>query len=134
MNRSAYLITRIAIGTSLLGHGLVRLPKLNAFSNWMTGSFKTSLLPQVVVLPFSYVLPFAEFGIGLLIIAGLFYRQAIIAGAAVMTLLILGSCLVENWDAIPSQLIHIAFLAVLLQFHPVNTNTQHNHISKKTIQ
>ncbi|WP_158796414.1 DoxX family membrane protein [Pedobacter sp. L105] len=130
MNKSAYLITRIAIGTSLLGHGLVRLPKLNTFSNWMTGSFKASLLPQVIVLPFSYVLPFAEFGIGLLIITGLFYRQALIAGAAVMTLLIFGSCLIENWDAIPSQLIHIAFLALLLQFLPDNTNTQHNHLSK----
>ncbi len=134
MNKSAYLITRSAIGASMLGHGLVRLPKIQTFSNWMTGTFKASILPQVLVIPFSYALPFAEFGIGVCLITGLFFRQALITGAIVMTLLIFGSCLVENWDAVPSQLIHIAFFAVLLQYQPANTNTLDKLLSKKTIQ
>lgn len=118
----------------MLGHGLVRLPKIQTFSNWMTGTFKASILPQVLVIPFSYALPFAEFGIGVCLITGLFFRQALITGAIVMTLLIFGSCLVENWDAVPSQLIHIAFFAVLLQYQPANTNTLDKLLSKKTIQ
>jgi thiosulfate dehydrogenase (quinone) large subunit len=90
MNKAGFLFTRIAIGTSLFGQGLVRLPKLAAFSR-MTGTFKASLLPQVIAIPFSYALPFAEFGIGLLLLLGVFYRQALIAGAVVMMLLIFGS-------------------------------------------
>jgi len=70
MNKTSYLILRMAIGTSMMGHGLVRLPKLSTFSTWMTGSFKNSMLPSVLVLPFSYLLPFAEFGIGVLILVG----------------------------------------------------------------
>jgi len=35
----AYLISRLAIGLSFFGHGLVRLPKLTGFSHWMVGQF-----------------------------------------------------------------------------------------------
>ncbi|WP_246296990.1 DoxX family membrane protein [Flavobacterium inviolabile] len=74
MNTTAFLLLRLAIGASMFGHGLVRLPKLNAFSSWMTGNFENTLLPQIIVLPFSYVLPIAEFGIGLLLLLGLFTK------------------------------------------------------------
>src|SRR6478735_3598368 len=104
MDTYAFLIVRLGIATSMLGHGLVRLPKLNAFSQWMVGSFEKSLLPQVMVVQFSYVLPIAEFAIGLLLFTGLFTKPAALAGAAVMLLLIFGTTLVENWEAIPSQL------------------------------
>lgn len=80
MNKTAYLLLRLAIGASMFGHGLVRLPKLNAFSDWMVGSFEKSILPQALVVPFSYVLPIAEFTVGLLLILGLFTRQALIGG------------------------------------------------------
>lgn len=133
MNKAAYLITRTAIGASMLGHGLARLPKLKVFSIWMTGSFKTSIVPNALILPFSYALPFGEFTVGLLLLLGLFYRQALIVGSAIMVLLILGSCLIENWDAVPSQLIHIAFFAVLLQFESANTNTLNKILFKKTM-
>lgn len=74
MNTITFLLLRLAIGASMFGHGLVRLPKLNAFSQWMTGNFEKSMLPGALVVPFSYILPVAEFLIGLLIIAGLFYK------------------------------------------------------------
>ncbi|PSK93331.1 DoxX family protein [Taibaiella chishuiensis] len=116
MNTTAFLLLRLAAGLSMLGHGLVRMPKLRAFSDWMTGQFAGSLLPAPLVRPFSLVLPFAELLTGLLLVAGLWTRPALIAAAGVMLLLILGTTLVENWEALPSQLIHIAFFALLLQF------------------
>lgn len=125
---------RSAIGISLLGHGLVRLPKIAAFSHWMAGTFKQAMIPQTMVVPFGYILPFAEFGIGLLLLLGLLYRQALIAGGIVMGLLIFGSCMVENWDAIPSQLIHVAFFVILLQFESSNTYTLDHLLFKKTKQ
>lgn len=120
MNKIAYLLLRLAIGTTMLGHGLVRLPKLTGFSNWMVSSFEKSMLPQALVIPFSYALPIVEFLIGLFLIFGLFTKQALIAGSLVMITLIFGSSMIENWDAIPSQLTHIAFFAVLLNFGSAN--------------
>jgi thiosulfate dehydrogenase [quinone] large subunit len=113
-----YLLSRLAIGASMFGHGLVRLPKLPVFSNWMVGQFQThkSILPSALVMPFSYILPFAEFIIGLLLLIGLFTEKALITGAIVMILLIFGSTTIEEWDAIPSQLIHVVFFAGLLIF------------------
>lgn len=131
MNTTSFLLLRLAIGASMLGHGLVRLPKLQAFSKWMTGNFEKSMLPNGLVLPFSYVLPIAEFTIGLLIILGLFTRPALIAGAVVMIMLITGTALIENWDALPSQLIHVAIFAALLNFFGNNTIAVDNLLLKK---
>lgn len=113
-NTIAFLLLRLAIGASMFGHGLVRLPKLDKFSGWMVGSFEDSMLPSALVTPFSYALPIAEFLIGLLLIIGLMTRQSLIAGGIVMILLILGTTLIENWEALVSQLLHVAFFAILL--------------------
>lgn len=115
-NKYAYLIARLAIAASMFGHGLVRLPKLAGFSKWMLGNFEKSFLPTALVTPFSYALPIAEFVVGLFLLIGLFTRQTLIAGGLVMVILIFGSTTIEDWSAIPSQLIHAAFFAVLLAF------------------
>lgn len=116
MNTTVFLLLRLAIGASMFGHGLVRLPRLQAFSQWMTGSFEKSLLPKALVTPFSYALPIAEFAVGLLLLLGLWTKPALVAGGLMMVMLIAGTALIENWEALPSQLVHAAFFAVLLQF------------------
>jgi thiosulfate dehydrogenase [quinone] large subunit len=78
--------------------------------------FEKSMLPSAMVLPFSYLLPILEFIIGALLILGLFTRPALIGGGVVMIALIFGTAMIENWEALPSQLIHAAFFAALLQF------------------
>ncbi|WP_426278509.1 DoxX family protein [Chryseobacterium sp. S-02] len=131
MNHSSYLLLRLALGASMFGHGLVRLPKLKMFSDWMVDSFGKSILPKVMVVPFSYLLPIAEFSIGMLLILGLFTQQSLIAGGTVMLMLIFGTTLIENWEALPSQLIHMALLAVLLQFLSSNVWSLDILINKK---
>jgi len=121
MNKSAYLMLRLAIGLSMFGHGLVRLPKLQTFSDGMLKEFSNSMLPQALVLPFSYVLPMVEFSVGLLLLLGLFTRMASLVGAITMLFLIWGTCLIENFGALPSQFIHVFFFAVLLHF--ANSNS-----------
>lgn len=121
MNTTSFLLLRLGIGISMFGHGLVRLPKLTGFSQWMVASFEKSLLPSTIVTPFSYALPILEFGIGTLLILGIFTKQALLAGSIVMLLLLLGTTLIENWEALPSQLIHLAFFAILIQFISSNT-------------
>ena len=130
MDITTYLLLRLAVGASMFGHGLVRLPKLHTFSNWMVGSFEKSLLPKVLVVPFSYALPIAEFFIGLLVIMGLFTQQSLTAGGFVMIILIFGTAMIENWEALPSQLIHIAFFALLLQFVASNSMALDNVFKK----
>ena len=117
----AYLLSRLAIGLSFFGHGLVRLPKLAGFSNWMIGQFSKSLLPEFLVLPFSYALPVLEFVSGLMILIGLFTRQWLLLAGAISLALIFGTTMIENWEALPSQLIHVAFLSVLLAYLPFNS-------------
>lgn len=121
MNALVFLLLRVGIGISMFGHGLVRLPRLNAFSQWMVGSFAKSMLPAELVRPFSMVLPFAELVIGFLLLIGLFTEPALISGAVLVLLLLFGTAMVENWEAIPSQLIHLVFFAVLLQFIASNS-------------
>lgn len=130
-HKTAFFVVRIAIGTSMFAHGLVRLPKLQAFSQGMVNAFAQSMLPEVLIRPFSYVLPLAEFTVGLLLILGLFTRLAALATAAILIVLVLGSGLIESWDAISAQLLHIAFVAYLLHYLDNNTFAIDNIIHRK---
>lgn len=130
MTDLSYLLLRLVAGVSLFGHGLVRLPKLTGFSQWMTSTFVKSMLPQNLVTPFSYMLPIAEFIIGLLLLLGLFSNKAILAGIIVMLLLIFGTCMIENWEALPSQIIHALVLILLLQFIASNNISLDKLLSK----
>jgi|SRR5690554_3112552 len=129
--KTPYLLVRLAIALSMFGHGFVRLPKLQAFSEGMLKNFENSMLPAFLTLPFSYILPIAELIVGLFLILGWFTRLSAIVGAAVMLSLIFGSSLVENWTAIPIQLIHIAFFAYVIQHIENNTYAIDNILREK---
>ena len=129
--KTPYLLVRLAIALSMFGHGLVRLPKLQAFSEGMLKNFENSMLPAFLTLPFSYILPIAELIVGLFLILGWFTRLSAIVGAALMLSLIFGSSLVENWTAIPIQLIHIAFFAYVIQHIENNTYAIDNILREK---
>lgn len=117
----AYALLRLAVGTSLFGHGLVRLPKLTAFHAQLVGEFKASILPEILVSPCAYVLPFVEAAVGALLIAGALTRAAAIAGGLVMIILVFGSTTIEHFGVIGEQLIHVSLLAALLMFRRHNT-------------
>ena len=111
-----FLLIRFAIATSMAGHGLAKLPKLREFSHTMIMSFEKSILPQKAVKIFSFILPFIEFTVGLFLFLGLFTGIAAAAGGILMISLMVGSAVTEKWDAMISQLIHVAFFAALLHF------------------
>lgn len=117
----AYLLVRLVVGTSLFGHGLVRLPKLIAFHGQLIREFKTSILPEIVVAPIGYALPYVELAIGVLLLAGAPTRVAAIGGGLVMILLVFGSTSIEHFGVIGEQLIHASLLAALLMFRRHNT-------------
>lgn len=113
---SGYLLGRLPIAFSMLGHGIIRLPKMNEFSDWMVGVFEKSIIPSSVVMPFSYALPILELNVGFLLLIGLFTRQAIVLGSLIMLALIFGSCMLEDWQNVFVQMIYGAYFAVLLCF------------------
>lgn len=80
MKSVSYLMVRLGIGISMLGHGLVRIPKLNAFSEGMINNFQSAPLPDFLLIPFSFALPFIEFLLGLLLIIGWQTKRAAIVG------------------------------------------------------
>ena len=130
MNPFAYLLVRLTIGMSMLGHGLVRIPKLSTFSEGMVANFEGSLLPAILVRPFSLALPFMEFIIGLLLLVGFKTKLFSQAGGILMVVLIFGTSLIENWSALPSQMIHASFFIVLLQFIGSNDMALDGYLKK----
>lgn len=112
--KSLCFFLRLPIALSLLGHGLVRLPKLQTFSEWMVGSMSKSAIPEVLIVPFSYGLPVLEAIIGMWLLIGIQMRVALYAAISLMSILIVGSCSIENWGAIEAQLIHAVYLGGLL--------------------
>lgn len=111
-----YLLARLPIGMSMLGHGLVRLPKLVAFSEGMAETFQKTWLPYPLVKQFAYFLPYIELNIGALLILGLFTRAVTTVGVLLMVALIFGSCLLENWDGVFTQMFYGVYFALLFAF------------------
>ena len=116
MDKLAYLSVRLGIASSMLGHGIVRMPKLQAFSDWMVGKFSNSMIPEIMVLPFSFLVPFVELGLGVTLLLGIKTRVSVFVGAMLMCCLLFGSSMIEQWGILPSQFIHLAFFVVLIQY------------------
>lgn len=114
--KTFFFFLRLPIAVSLFGHGLVRLPKLETFSSWMVTTMEKSMIPNFLILPFSYVLPIAEALIGLSLLIGFQTKYTLFAGLALMSILIFGSSSIENWSAIESQLLHSFYLFGLVWF------------------
>jgi thiosulfate dehydrogenase [quinone] large subunit len=118
--RITYLLGRLPLAMSMLGHGLDRLPKLNSFSNHVVQQFNNAVLPLVLVEAFSYALPFVELVIGVLLIIGLFTRFSAILGVLTMLALIFGSSMIEQWENVFTQIIYGICFALIYYFEPYN--------------
>ena len=114
--KTIFFFLRLPIAVSLLGHGLVRLPKLPAFTDWLVTTMEKSVIPEFLIGPFGYFLPIAEFLIGLSLLIGFQMKYSLFAGLALMSILIFGSSSIENWIAIESQLLHSFYLFGLVWF------------------
>jgi thiosulfate dehydrogenase (quinone) large subunit len=115
--KTAFFFLRLPIAVSLIGHGLVRLPKLQTFSGWMIIEMQKSFIPDILIIPFSYILPFAEALIGILLLINFKTKYTLYSALVLMSILILGSCSIENWSAIEAQLLHSFYLFGLFWFH-----------------
>lgn len=106
---------RLAIGMSMLIHGLARLPKYSAFVEGMARQFAHSPLPQGTVTAFARITPSVEALIGLLVFLGFRTGLGLAAGGLWMVCLIFGSTLIENYDIVAIQLLYSLIFCYLLQ-------------------
>jgi len=112
----AYLIARLLLGMSMLGHGVARLPRLSEFSGWMQDAFAKTWLPEAVVAVFGLTLPVVELLVGIALLLGVLQRTALLTGSAIMLALIFGSCLIEEWQNVFVQLFYGLYFALLYLF------------------
>src|SRR3984893_10917758 len=95
----AYTILRLSFGANILLHGLSRI--LNgrpAFLAYLNHYFERAHLISSGMLPlFGAVLPWVETVLGLLLMLGLFSRFTLIVGALVLTALVIGTNLAQDW-------------------------------------
>ena len=118
----AFVLGRLLLGVDFLMHGLVRLPKLAAFRAGLVKNYAATVLPESFVGLFATVLPLAEAALGALLVLGLFTQPALVGGMVLLLVLVFGSGLREQWDAIEAQLVHGLFFGALLLL------AQHNRL------
>jgi thiosulfate dehydrogenase [quinone] large subunit len=120
--RLAYLLLRLAIGSAMLMHGVVRVFVIGAgaFAGGMVRQMAHAPLPSVLVRLFGTVLPFGELILGLLLVLGLWTRWGLVAGVLLMLSLIFGSGLNSDWQGIGIQLTYAAIFCVLLGLRRYN--------------
>lgn len=116
----AYTLLRLSMGINIFLHGAVRIPKLPEFEGWMQGLYSDSILPSIFVKFFGYGIPVLEVLIGVFILLGLFTQKAYLAGASLILVLIMGSCLIEKWDWAGIQMIYALFYFCLISFTKLN--------------
>jgi len=112
----AYLLVRLGLGVNLFFHGLVRLPKLSGFVQYMEKNFAESMLPSFLVTPMAYAIPLLEFVLGLMLLLGLKTKLALVGTAALMMTLVTGCCVIENWGPLDSQMSLLVIAAALIVF------------------
>lgn len=111
----AYWGIRIGFGISMVVHGGVRLPKLSAFAKGMAAQFDGTVLAGFPSLAFAHIIPFAEVAVGLsLLIGWRVIRWGAFGGCLLMAGILFGTCMLEKWDLLPSQLIHLGLFYLIL--------------------
>ena len=114
----AYTILRVSFGANIMLHGISRLLAGHAaFLAYLTHYFeKTPVMPASMLPAFASVLPWVETTLGLLLLLGIATRFSLIIGALVITALVIGTNLAQDWLVSGLQLIY-AFLYYYLLVH-----------------
>jgi len=118
----AYALLRVAFGINIMFHGVARLLVGHAaFLAYLSHYFEHAPSMPAGFLPvFGWILPPVETALGLLLVLGLFSRFAMIAGFAVMVMLVFGTNLAQDWVVSGLQLIYCIIYYFLLAHRELN--------------
>ena len=120
--RIAYSFLRFALGVNICFHGVSRLfGDHAAFLAYLDRTMAHAVLVPKASLPvLAAVLPWMEAIVGLSLLLGLLTRIALIAGSALMVLLMAGATLAQDWETAGLQLIYCLAYFVLLTLRDRN--------------
>src|SRR5437867_1222224 len=93
---AAVALGRWCIGLIFLFAGIGKFGDLNGFANNLAQQYQKTWLPQVLVKPFGYLLPFWEVIVGALLLLGLFRNASLFGAGILLLLLVFGQILAGN--------------------------------------
>ncbi len=118
----ALLLLRLVVGLNITMHGVSRiLSGVGTFAHGLAPLFAKTPLPAGMVYGYALALPFAEAGLGLLVLLGLFRRTAYVLGLLLIASLTFGVTLRQDWTPASEQLIYALLYAVLLATRTADT-------------
>lgn len=118
----AYAIMRLALGINIFGHGFFRiLSGVAEFAHGAVQGMDKGPIPHALSLAFLYAVPFIELTVGVLLVAGLLTRWALVAGALFMVALTFGAASTQNWNGVGTQLQYSLVFFVMLWLEDANT-------------
>lgn len=116
--RLTFRLFLYGFAVSFFVHGAVRFPKLAQFAEGMSQRFEGTLLAGWPSLSFAYLIPFLECASAVLLM--LPSRKWSLKGAqlGVLTMsgIMIGTCLIEQWNLLTSQLLHTLVFLVIAFF------------------
>ena len=117
----AYALLRATLGFVLLFWGVDKFQMgARQFSAGLDRQFSKTWLPAPLVHAFGLLLPFAEVGLGILLILGLFTAWAAALGAILLILLNTGMQVAGSASTVANNLVYSLILFVLLFFSEQN--------------
>lgn len=128
----AYTILRLSFGGNIMLHGVSRLLGGHAaFLAYLTHYFeKTPAVPASLLPAFAWGLPPVETTLGVLLFFGLWTRFALIAGGLVLTALVIGTNLAQDWNVAGLQLIYALLYYYLLVHRDQNVVSVDGMVSR----
>lgn len=116
-------ILRLAIGVLFFTAGLNKFMADGGASSVSSGiikGFQDVWLPQFLVAPYAYVLPYVEFVLGLALILGIFSRYAAMLSALLFLSLAFGKMVTQEWSVVSNNLFYVFLACVTVWFVSVN--------------
>lgn len=111
----AYALLRVTVGVMFFFYGLGKLLRgLDKFVSGTQERFVESPLPGWTVTVFAHVLPFAEIGIGALLVLGLFNVAALVLAALLVVALTFGTVMEPAPATVASNVNYALVIFVLL--------------------
>jgi thiosulfate dehydrogenase [quinone] large subunit len=119
----AYAIFRLTFGVNICFRGVARIfiLGLDNFGNGMMKQFSATFFPPIFINTFAHTLPWIETALGLMLIAGLWTRPALIIGGLMMTSLTFGTMILQDFTLAWLQLSYAIAFFLLLATRSWNT-------------
>ena len=119
----AYALFRLTFGVNIMMRGIVRIVMgRDAFIGYMTKQFENvPVMPQAFLVSFATVLPYIETVIGLMIIVGFQTRSALVVGSLMITALVFGTMMRQDFTIAWLQLDYAFAFFLLLALRSWNT-------------